>query len=208
VAAVGDIIEVKDFQALSNIAGTILNVYHFQVSSVAGSPVINNMGADFLSWWYTDYLPPILAIQSGAASHIRIEVTNLMHYATEFGTFTPAAPVAGTVASEYNSPTAAWSFELVRNLRTTRNGSKRIPGVPEAFVANNVAQSPAPGLMPAVETMMGDTQTVGTGSPNIIMIPVIIRKPVLVSTPPTVINLVSSVTWRGLGSQTSRKQLL
>lgn len=206
--SVGDIIEVKDFQKLTNVAGDILNVYHFKVTAIAGAPTINAMSAEFETWWYTHFLTPILAMQCVYCQHDHIEVNNLMHYATEFGVFSPASPIFGTVSDEYNAPSTAWSFELARLYRTTRNGSKRLPGVPETFVANNQPVGPATTRYGAVETMMSAGQFVGTTTPRIDMVPVIIRKPALVGTPPTVINDVVSAIFRGVGSQTSRKQLL
>jgi hypothetical protein len=210
LAEVGDIIEVKDFQSLTNIEGDILNVYHFEVTSVTGTPVINNDGAAWVAWFYGDFILPILQVQNTALSHQRIEVNNLMDYTTEFGVFNPTTASLGQVTGNYSSAAIAWSFELVRLFRTTRNGSKRIAGVPEALVDNNVAAGTAPTNLQAVANMLESAQFVMNtgGTVGLSMRPVIIRKPPTVGVPPTVVNPVANVLYRGVGSQNSRKQLL
>jgi len=208
MASVGDIIEVKSFQTLENIAGDVLNVFHFEVTAVGGAPIINNMGADFVLWFYSAYVANVQLMQSASLFYNRIEVNNLMAYETEFGVFDAPANTRGSVNVAYNSPAAAWSFEFVRLFRTTRNGSKRFAGVPESLVDNNVIAGSAITSAAAAAAALEAEQEVGEGGATISMRPVIIRKPLLVTTPPTVINPVANVVFRGLGSQNSRKQLL
>lgn len=208
MASVGDIIEVKAFQTLENIAGDVLNVFHFEVTSIDGAPIINNMGDEFVGAIYGSYLNNVMLIQSQSLDYGRLEVNNLMAYATEFVVATPDTPFSGQVASPYNSPSAAWSFQFVRLLRTTRNGSKRFAGVPETLVDNNIIAPTAITAANAAATSLEQEVEVGGTGASITMRPVIIRKPTLVTTPPTVINPVASVAFRGLGSQNSRKQLL
>lgn len=208
MASVGDIIEIKDFQTMSNISGDILNVWHFEVLSVVGSPVVNNMGDFFTEAWRDDWFAPAINMQSNAVTHVRLEVNNLMHYTTEFGVFSFDPVFAGNVADQFNSSSTAWSFEQVRLFRTTRNGSKRIAGVPEVSVTNNVVAAGAVTAAAIVATRWADALTVGDESVSMVLRPVIIRKPALVGTPPTVINPVAAILFRGVGSQNSRKQLL
>lgn len=208
MAEIGDIIEIKDFQTLDNIEGDILNVFHFEVTAIEGTPVINNMEEAFVEAWYGSWLTPALAMQSENCYHVRIEVNNLMNYNTEFGVFLPDGTARGGVASEYLAPSTAWSFQQTRLFRTTRNGSKRVAGVPESLVTANTPTSGALTLAAAVATRWADELVVNNEIPSISMRPVIIRKPLLVTTPPSVINPVQSVVFRGVGSQNSRKQLL
>ena len=207
--SVGDIIEVKDFQSLANVSGEILNVYHFEVASLGTATSLQQIDEDFRDWWYDTFLTSILAVQTSGTTHTRIEVNNLNAYATEFFIITPLNPSNGDVIGEFSSSSAAWSIELVRTLRTTRNGGKRIAGVPEDFTSNNVATATAIGLLQDVTDNMSAGQQVPYGvAQQMAMLPVIIRRGIPPSHVPQVVNPVGAAVYRGVGSQTSRKQLL
>lgn len=208
LATTGDIVEVKAFQSLANISGDILNVFHFEVTSSDPGAPINNLREEFLAAFYDDYLGPMIAMQSGHITHTRLEINNLMAYTTEFGVFSPDDPVTGAITGGYMTGPVAWSFQLVRVFRTTRNGSKRVAGVAEALADNNVPTSGAVALATDVADRWRETVAIGVGAEFMSLRPVIIRKPLLVTTPPTIVNPVSSVIFRGLGTQNSRKQLL
>jgi len=206
---VGDVLEFKDFQTLSNVGGDVLNVYHWRVDTITSAIGLTLLGDYLAEWFYTGFLPTILALQSNAVIHTRLEINNLMAYETDFWVGTPASPVTGSVPGEYLSSTTAWSFQYVRQLRTTRNGSKRIGGVAESLAANNQPAAGTAALLNAAASIMGSDPTVEYPTDqNIQFSPVIVRKAADVSLPPLAVNPVTSVIWRGLGTQNTRKQLL
>lgn len=194
---------------MTNILGDILNVYYFEVLSITTPVPLANITEDLETWFYTQFLPPILAIQSSAVTHARCEIDNLSAFETDFAIVTPDSPVVGTNAGPYLSAATAFSFQLVRLFRTTRHGSKRIAGVPESMVDNNLAIPGAATLLAAVATELQDTQVVEFGtSDSMTLRPVIAKTPTPPATLPTVFNPVTDATFRGVGSQNTRKQLL
>ena len=166
------------------------------------------MRDEFLEAFYQSYLANMILVQSNRLTHVRLEVNNLMNYETDFGVFIPDPTIAGAVNDQYSSAGAAFSFQMLRLFRTTRHGSKRIAGVPESFVQDNVAVPAAVVALNAVADSLRSGVEVGGPGAGFSLRPVIIRKPLLVTTPPTVVNPVSDCVYRGVGSQNSRKQLL
>jgi hypothetical protein len=209
VAQVGDVIRIKDVQQLTGVSKELMNVYYFRVLAAAGSPVLNNLGPALVDWWTDAVLPDLLEVQSAGLTHVRLEIDNLMDFEDEFVVVAPPAPVAGVVAGDYSGPSNTYSMQFNRALRTTRNGRKSLAGVPDTAFAGNVV---APAV---VELLMsfGDTVVAppafdnGTGV-TMTFAMVIAKTPVPPATLPTIFNDVTGATFRGLGSQTSRKQLL
>lgn len=209
MAVVGDVIQFKDIQNMSNVAGDVMNVWHYQVTSVSGSPVLNNLGTVIEQWWYEDMLDELYQSQSAALTHVRLEVENLMHPLTEFINITPTVPYAGTNGGSFGSPMATYSIKLNRELKTTRNGRKGVPGVPSGVLSNNLIAPTTQENIAAWLDRMQNPYSIDTGTGvTISLLPVIIRKPAISGTPPTVINGVSSMVLRGVGSQGTRRNLI
>lgn len=206
---VGNILEFKDFQAMSGIAGDILNVYHFQVDFIDTAIGLSQLGPLLTEDFYLTWIPFILAVQSSSLQHVRLEINNLNNYVSDFYVGSPAALSQGYVGSEFNASQVAWSFELVRTTRTTRNGSKRIAGVPEQSVANGVATAGALTLLNVAAVNLASQWVYEYSAGNSIgLSPVIIRRGISPSQVPALVNSVSDVVYRGVGSQNTRKQLL
>ena len=84
MTVVGNVLRFKDFQAMQNIEGEILNVYYYKIVSQTGSPVLNNMSAQIEDWWRNEFLPPILACQVEGVNHVRVDVDNMNAVESEF----------------------------------------------------------------------------------------------------------------------------
>lgn len=209
MTAVGDVLRIKDFQSLQNIEGEVLNVYFYKIVSQTGAPVLNNMSAQIEAWMIAEFLPPILAAQTDGTLHVRVDIDNMMAFETEFVSVTYDESPQGVAVEQYASASAAWSFQLIRQLRTTRHGSKRIPGIPESYVSNNVATGSGVTATTNLAAHLGSQIELDTGTGIVMQLaPVIAKTPVFPATIPSVFNNVLSASYRGVGSQNSRKQLL
>lgn len=205
---VGDVLQWKDFQTMTGLSGEVLNVFYFEILSMTTPQPIVNVTDALATFWYDTFLAPVLAMQSNQVIHTRSEVNNLNAFTTDFGTVIPAEPVAGSFAGEYLAPSTAWSFQLVRTTRETRNGSKRIAGVPEGLGTNNIPSGAARLLADDVRLMWETIPTVDLNEVDTMVLRMVIPKtPVTPGALPTVFNPVSAVVFRGLGSQNSRKEL-
>lgn len=206
---VGDYLRFKDYQTLTNISGDILNIYWFQVGSMTTVSGLLPMADDIETWWRTTFLPPITSIQTNVLTHARLEIDNISDFELEYLNIVMDSPPTGQANSPYAASAVAYSFQLVRSTRVTRHGSKRIAGVPEAYIDNNQLVSTYVDDVGAVAELLGGTQTVPFGSGETMTLLPVIAKSTTGSPPPlpTVFNPVLSATFRGIGSQNSRKQL-
>lgn len=208
MVAVGDHIRVTARQSIVNVEAELLNVYYYRVTGVTGSPIINDSGVG-LETWYTEEVGGVIAqVQVTTLVHQSILVESMENWATEFLDL-PINPVlAGTAPGDAAPSSIAWSFTYGRVLRTTRNGRKSIPGVPEGFTVGN---EPTPSAMPLlinVAVALGSGWTIDNGDGSgWSMSPVIAKTPVPPATRPTVYNNVSAVSFRGIGTMNTRKRL-
>lgn len=209
MAVVGDVLRIKVWQSITGIAKPILNVWYYKVDSVIGAPVLNLMGEFVAPWWVQTVSADVKSIQSTSLFYTSVEIDNLMAFETEFVVSTEDLPASGGEPSTVASVSMTYSLQLQREFRTTRNGRKGMAGVPESMVSNN-------DLAPfAVEQLMSFGETVlnppglTDGEGNTINLSLVIAKtPTPPATIPTVFNGVADVIVRGLGTQTTRKQLL
>lgn len=210
MASVGDVIRFIDYQSMANIEGDVLNVYYFKILATTIPNALSNLIEDIGNAWFTTYLADITPLQSSSIAHTRLQVDNMMDFAEDFAVYVPETALVGEAISPFSSATSAWSFQLVRQFRTTRNGSKRICGVPESQVDNNVPVVGLAGTIAAAETRLGSEWIMdwSDGESSTTFAPVIAKTPVAPATLPTVFNPVTAALFRGVGSQNSRKQLL
>jgi len=204
----GDLLQVKSFQTLTNVPGDILNVYWFRVVSMSTPQSLVNIVDDLTAWWFETFIAPMLAMQSNQVVYQRMEISNADNFEDEFAICTPDFPVAGVFPGEYLAPSTAWSFKLVRTTRLTRNGSKRLAGVPEGLATNNLPSSSARVLADDVRLMWEGQIDVPWGAEDDIMaLQMVIPQTNPAGGLPIAYNPVSGVVFRGLGSQNSRKYL-
>lgn len=205
----GDFIQLIVEQTMAGIDGPAINNWSFEVLSMTGSQPFSNI-AVFLDVWYSDiFSTPIRLMQSSSVVHTLLRWNNYSNYVTDFLVQPLSDPPPGQQISDFSSSASAWSFELVRQTRLTRNGSKRIPGVPDILSVNNAPTATAITLSNDVVTMLEVLPPIDIGAGGEIQLALVIPKtPVAPATLPTQFNTVTEVLFRGVGSQNSRKQLL
>lgn len=205
----GNYLQVIDEQRLIGVSKPILNVYYLEVTATTGTPVLNSMPAEVELWMDGWLFSEMLPVQSNQLTHVKVTVNNLADYEEEFVEVPYEAAYQGGAVSDYQASGVAWSFQLTRLFRTTRNGRKSIAGVPENLTTANAASAGAVPLLAALAAAMDNPPAIGAGGDNEIFVRLVIPKtPVPPATIPTIFNPVSTVTFRGIGSQNSRKQLL
>lgn len=194
---------------MANIAGEILNVYHYRVRTVSAPTLISDDPEGWAQAFSDSVMDACRDIQTNGVNHVRIDINNLMAYATDFTSLTYVSPLPGLVAQEYTSAATAWSYQLIRTTRVTRHGHKRIAGVPESWVNNNVLLPANAALVNGFSANLQSPIVMTVDGTVLVQLdPVIIRKGATVGVPPTAVNLVSDAAYRGIGSQNTRKQLL
>jgi len=209
MVSIGQHIHVVDTQNLLPIAGDVINSYYFEVISVSGTPVLNDMGEAIIEAWYSDYILPVRNIQSNAIGYQNLFMEVVEEWETEFWTGSSPTPITGLVAGEYLARQTAYSFQWVRRLKVTRNGSKRYAGVPESAVQNNALVAPFTTYVADAAERLGDALSVDDEEGNgFTARPVIAKTPTPPATRPSVYGLINGVQFRGMGSQNTRKKLL
>lgn len=206
---VGDVIQIKDVQAFAGVEGEIMNVYYYKVLAL-GAPFSLPLSAEvFAESWALNFTSQIIQVQASQVTHVRLEVNNLMNYDTDFFVHTYLDPINGSTIADYGSPTTALSYQLVRTNRTTRNGSKRIGGIPSDWILDNSVIAAHVDEVALVQNALGAELDIEYSViDSVTLQPVILKSPVLTTVPPTIINPVSSAAFRGVGTQNTRKQLL
>lgn len=209
MVASGDHIQLKAFQTLANVSGDVLNVFWFEVSSITSPQPLVSIAPYLKTWFQGDFIPPITAMQTAGVQYTRIEVSSVENFETDFAIIDLDSTCKGQVVGEFSSSAAAWSFQLNRTTRVTRNGSKRFAGVPEEQVQNNLPSSTALLYAEEVQVVLYDVPPIPLGmAGEMSLLHVIPKTPTPPATLPSTFNRVSGVSFRGVGSQNTRKQLL
>lgn len=196
-AAINDVLRFTDIQTL--LGETALNVYFYKVN------VITGLGGDYLdtlgAWFRDTVLPPIVALQVTGLEHTELFMENLTN-GIDIEHFVTGYPVVGEQAGGVELPPfVTYSFQLLRETRSTRNGAKRIAGVSSANVNDGVYVGD-PAEITAVEDVLGADIVIGIVN---IAQPVIVKHPIDVPLVAPVTNSISAGLFSGLGSQNTRK---
>lgn len=131
---VDSILEHKMF---ANFAGQqVLNVTHYRVLALSAGVTTLSGFAQPLGVDFSDAFTPY---QSSALTYIRSELLEVN--GVDIDTFAYAPGVTGLVSGDYLPVYNAYGIRLNRTNRLTRNGQKRIAGVPEANSANGALPS-------------------------------------------------------------------
>lgn len=145
----------------------IASVYYYQVTG----PLDPTDGAAILApQWYLNVVGTGCAVQADALNYDSWLVENIDNLA-EFSEEQSANP--GLVASDCEPAYVAWGFRLRRLTRDSRNGQKRLPGVPSASILNGVAVAGVMAALTAFATQYGTDITVGGATYS----PIIFRRP-------------------------------
>jgi len=175
----------------------VLNSFHYVRDGSSGEPDPAALWSDFL----TKVIQPVRAIQTSAMIWESITIRDVDPLGIEVNL--PISPVEhGNVSAESLPPFCAWSFLMTRLHRTTFNGHKRFAAIPETWQSEGVIDSGHDTAIAAVVTGLNATITDGT----LDYLPCIYST-ILNAEPrvPPVVNLLSTVQFKGISSQNTRK---
>lgn len=131
---VGDILQIVDNQTLFGQA--VLNVYTYRVDINAADAYDELSVANLFN---TEVIGDVIQMQTSALEHTTIQVNNLTQ-PLRFATTTSGE--VGVLDGDTDDSFTAVGFRLDRSNKLTRNGQKRIAGVPQAYVAGNTFTAP------------------------------------------------------------------
>lgn len=127
----GSIIQHKVF---ANLNGQqILNVMYYEILSTVGAVTTLAGFAEPFGVAFSNYFKPF---QSASLSYVRSELTEVNGVGLDVWAY--PAGVTGNVVGDYLPTFNCYAIRLNRVTRLTRNGQKRIAGVPESNQANGV----------------------------------------------------------------------
>lgn len=195
----GDILRIEDVQLA--LGQTIRNVYFYEITETTG--VVE--AEDILLAFSVDVLRDVCGIQSTSIEHTSLKVDNVTDELSfgEIALETLVGEQPGAIMPTY----VAFSFKLLRSSKLTRNGFKRIAGVPEDQVGGNFVEVPfrtsteMTDVIAALQADIPFSTPEGSGS----MRPVIASRPTptrdfYVTQPVVGVELQAAIT-----SQVSRK---
>jgi len=198
VAALGDLIQITDFQEY--LEQQVLNVYYYRITSLTGlsDPYLPVLG----DWFRDNVVEAVRAIQSPSALHLSRELRNLSNGADLY-TDNEVLDGTNTTTGSGNLPSyVSLGFILRRESLVTRNGYKRIAGVIETNVAGNDFQGDLPEIAAIEEALAADI-VIGLAT---VAEPIIVKRPIIVPVEDYEYASIGSAQFRGLGTQNSRKR--
>lgn len=196
-ANVGDIIRITDRQTC--LGQQVLNVYFYRVND------ITIITGDYLGMFAASFVDIVLDevrnLQHEDLTHDELFLENLSN-GVDIQTYTEGFPLTGNqTGGDIMPPYVSWGFQLLREERNTRNGYKRIGGVPEFMVTAGVFDAD-PALLEAVENALGADFTSGIVT---YAAPIILKHPVTVPLVSPVFSNISAGLYKAVGTQNTRK---
>lgn len=203
----GDIIRITDVQTLTNYAGQIRNVYYYQAFTMTGEAPLQIYAESIAQAFGNAVMAQVATSQSVSLTHVELEFFNMSNQFEE-AIQTWDTPVQGSVAGEYLPANVAYSYKLQRYQRVVRNGAKRISGVPEIATIGGRLLNPAylPTVTAIAEAFSLPINVEGD-SVDATLVPVIVRVPANPGVVPTIYTTITEGSFRGFGTQNTRKQL-
>lgn len=200
--AVGGIYRLKVVSSLGS-GDEILNIFHYLLQSDDSAvPQTEGELCDQLINGFSDHvLGPWLDIVSAQWRVERLEADNISGFA--FSTSPAGAGYEGHVAGESLPRFVSYNIMLQRTTSEHRNGHKRICGVPEGWQNTGTFTGDSVKMGDFLETL-SDVLNPVEGSVSTFWLPVIARY----NTGHTAVvshNLIAGASFRGFGSQNSRK---
>jgi len=202
--SVGDIVRVV-FSGI--LFGKTWEFSSFRSYVAGDTPANYGLLADLAAGRYTTALAPILG---GNTICTAIKIENLTN---TLDIFERAVNIGGLNNSTTELPAFfSYGFQITRETRSTRHGSARVPGVPEAAVNSGVIAL-TPTIMQTAANFFGLQWDVTTGpTADYTFVPVIVgrTKQVVGDKEYYVydlsrVNAVTGATFRGFTTQNSRK---
>lgn len=195
--AVGNIVQIIDTQTY--LGQEVLNVYHYRCTEV--SPTPTDPYGNLLDMFDVDVVENVAEIQMSNLLHVSREVRNLSN-GLDFAINSAVIPggMSTDTHQELNSFTSA-GFLLQRSSLATRNGYKRVGGLSETDVVGNDWV----GETTRLDDIEGALSMVITAELGVTFQPIILKagSDPLVEDP--IYSNVSSASFRGIGTQNSRK---
>lgn len=203
----GDIIRISDVQSAVGYSRPFRNVYYYQVFTITSEIPLQLYSRDLAEAFFTTVLNPILGIQVSRVTHIELEFFN-MTFQQEEATETWDTPIPGTGVADMMPLNVAFTFRLQRYARLLRNGSKRIAGVGDDAAIGGRELAPAyVEPVASVATALQSPLFVEGENVDATLVPLIVRVPDNAGVVPTIFTTVTEASFRGFGTQNSRKQL-
>lgn len=197
-ASLGDLIQVVDNQEY--LEQQVLNVYYYRITAITGLddtylPILND-------WFETNVLTPVAALQVDGLLHLSREWKNLSNGVDLFvdGSIVPGAQSVSP--SLYTPSYVSLGFILRRESLVTRNGYKRIAGISESLISGNTYVGTGDGIPDIEEAFAKDIQL------GLVTVaePIILKRPIDVPVASYEYSSIGSSSFRGLGTQNSRKK--
>lgn len=208
MVAIGDHLRITTTMTQVGVEGDFLNVFYYKVTGATGSPVLQESGVGLETWWREEMASQLTQVQASIVVHERMLVESMENWATEFIDLPFSPAITGVVVQDPMPTAMAWSFAYNRELRTTRSGRKSFVGIPEALVNGNTPTAGTMTLLNNVAVAFGSGWTIDNGDGSLWqMSPVIAKTPTPPATRPTVYNDITGVSFRGVGTQNTRKRL-
>lgn len=194
-----DIITITDVQDIDG--EEVLNIYGYQITDVITPFSSEDILNSFLNLVVTD----MLDLQANSLTHVELRVFNLTDGLT-LGSL-PVGLSGAETGTLIATNQLAYALKLNRSTAITRNGSKRIAGIPESSVQGNNLTSTALAELEDLADRMGSELDILDGLTELgHAIPVIIGRTATGEYDLTRINPISSVTaLNRVTTQNSRK---
>lgn len=196
-ASLGDLLQLVDNQLY--LGQQILNVYYYRVTAILGldNPYLEEIN----DRWTEGVLAEIQKVQIANLVHVSREWRNLTN---GVDLFTDTTTYNGSLPATTGNPAPSFlslGFLLQRESLATRNGYKRIGGIPDDAIAGNTWTG-EPADIASIETALAADITV-VGSP--VCEPIIVKRPIVAPVASYVYSSIGSAQFRGIGTQNSRK---
>lgn len=198
VASLGDLLQVIDNQEY--LGQQVLNVYYYRITSVA--PLADPYFPTLNDWFTDNVLAPVAALQVDGLLHLSREWKNLTNGVDLFvdGDVVPGGQSVSP--SLYTPSYVSLGFILRRESLVTRNGYKRIAGIAESLISGNEYVGTGDGI-PDIETAFASDIMIGLAT---VAEPIILKRPIDVPVESYEYSSIGSASFRGLGTQNSRKK--
>jgi hypothetical protein len=189
--AIGQHYILTDIQSYGGVQ--VLNVYAYaQEEGLGGAAELNQAFADIV-------LPLMVTLQSTGIGHDRL-FTYCVEDPEDFND-DPVA-VAGTIAGDDMGPFVAYKIKLARASRQSRNGWKRIGGMPEiGQVSGALVSAYATALDNLADLLAGSL----TADDDSLFVPKIWRRATLAEPVPQFFGIASGVASHQTTTQNTRK---
>lgn len=191
----GDILQVVDRQTYQGI--DVLNVYYYRYILVA--PAVDPIYDSFKDAFVNTVISAVKRIQITSLTHVSLDIRNLTNGIDVKSYAINVAGQATTTAGIATPSFLSAGFILRRETGLTRNGYKRIAGIPDSLVDGNTFVMPAADKT-AIETALAADLNIGVVTS---FEPVIYRKGT--ASVPGLYNSIGQAQYVGLGTQNSRK---